>query len=413
VDCLLLHSMCDVNKFVGLSPHIPKELVSQDTLALLEWYKVYMRVYPTDTYIDLGKLSTLVSLKLNDVDSVEIVQNVIKVVQGAHFSPDSIAGVYTMLNEAKVAGAAAAIISKYQGGGDVDIIQELHTLTQDAMVSVRNSVAESWDRSSVESMLSENHPVGGVKWSLEPLRDYVGGIHPGDSILIAARPDRGKGSFVAYTLTDWAAQVVQEYGEDRPMLWLINEGKSARSRMRLYNAGLKKDTPSIAALGTGEEIDRLYSQAIKAPADYIRCKEIHGLSMYEVERIVEAVRPSVCVLDMVANIKTTNSDFVQAAEERWQTWREILVRYDVIGIGTSQISAPGDGWMFPGYSHLKDSKTSIQGAVDVCVILGASNDPLLSKMRGISTPKNKRSMPGKPECVEAEVVFEKDTCEFI
>lgn len=737
MDCLLLHAMRDVNRFTGLSPHIPRDLVGQDTLALLEWYKVYTRVYPGDTYIDLDKLSTLVSLKLSDPESVGIVQNVIQVVKNAHFSADSIAGVHTMLYEAKVAGAAAALITKYQSGGDVDIIQGLHTLTQDAMTSARNSAIESWDQSSIDSMLFENNPVGGIKWSLEPLRDYVGGIHAGDSVLVAARPDRGKclaigtgvrmgdggckpvedvrvgdvvagpymnntvmgvtrgvgemyrvsyswgesymvnadhvlslkrsategshkcgdvlnvpvreylkwpesrkrrykgwkcgvdypeqqlpidpyilgvwlgdgtankpqitnidpevirevnavygpptriwkgkqhdyyktpllsqlrylgvyhnkhipdiylrssrqqrmellagiidsdgyagdvyevvtkspklrdgyvqlarslgyhavstptwkhatngspvdklyfrvrigseafgevpvrlrrkqgnhktrkrhglhfgivvepvgigeyagfsltgdslflledftvthnSSFMAYTLTDWAAQVVQEFGEDRPMLWLINEGKSIRSRMRLYNAGLRMDTSKIAELGDNALINELYSQAINAPADYIRCKEIHGLSMYEVERIVEAVRPSVCVLDMVANVKVPSTDPVQAAEERWQRWREMLVRYDVIGIGTSQISAPGDGVMFPGYSHLKDSRTSVQAAVDVCVILGASNDPLLSKMRGISTPKNKRSMPGKPECVEAEVVFEKDTCEFL
>jgi hypothetical protein len=45
-------------------------------------------------------------------------------------------------------------------------------------------------------------------------------------------------------------------------------------------------------------------------------------------------------------------------------------------------------------------------------MLGARNDPALQTLRGISTAKNKFQMAGKPSHVQAELIFNAETCQY-
>ena len=68
--------------------------------------------------------------------------------------------------------------------------------------------------------------------------------------------------------------------------------------------------------------------------------------------------------------------------------------------------------LYPPYSALKDSKTGIQGATDLIVMMGALDAPEMASLRGISTPKNKFQMPKMPSHVQAEVFFDAARCQF-
>ena len=49
---------------------------------------------------------------------------------------------------------------------------------------------------------------------------------------------------------------------------------------------------------------------------------------------------------------------------------------------------------YPRQHMLKDSKTGKQGASDVIIMIGRTDDPMAANKRFISTPKNKRSRNG-------------------
>jgi replicative DNA helicase len=93
-------------------------------------------------------------------------------------------------------------------------------------------------------------------------------------------------------------------------------------------------------------------------------------------------------------------------EEMYKWARERSVKYDCIGLATSQISNDGDGMQFPTLGMLKDSKTGKQGACDFQLMIGASNDPGLAGSRFISLPKNKLRRPDGASDPRAEVVFD-------
>jgi len=100
-------------------------------------------------------------------------------------------------------------------------------------------------------------------------------------------------------------------------------------------------------------------------------------------------------------------------EEKWIQLREMAVRHDFIHFGTIQVSAQdGDNVLYPPYGALKDSKTGVQGAADVILMMGALNDPKMQSLRGLSTPKNKFALPGKQSHVQGEVYFDAANCQF-
>lgn len=89
-----------------------------------------------------------------------------------------------------------------------------------------------------------------------------------------------------------------------------------------------------------------------------------------------------------------------------------MVRHDCIGMATVQISVEGGNMLYPPYSALKDSKTGIQGATDVIIMMGSLDNPDAQTIRGLSSPKNKFAAPGKPSCFQSEVYFDGARCLF-
>lgn len=68
--------------------------------------------------------------------------------------------------------------------------------------------------------------------------------------------------------------------------------------------------------------------------------------------------------------------------------------------------------LYPPYSALKDSKTGIQGATDLILMMGALDNPEAQSLRGLSTPKNKFCPPGKKSYAQGEVYFDGTRCVF-
>jgi hypothetical protein len=171
----------------------------------------------------------------------------------------------------------------------------------------------------------------------------------------------------------------------------------------------------INKLSNSGELVSLYSKAVGGDPTIIRVKDMHGATLAQIEQVIEAMRPCVVVYDMLANFRLPGGgagNKAEAIEQAWQTVREHAVMHDFIAISTVQISVEGGNQLFPSYSALKDSKTGIQGATDLILMLGSLDNPDAQILRGISTPKNKFSMPGKPSCVTAELYFDASRCHF-
>ena len=418
MDSLLLHALSNKQRYNSLKHVVPQGMVAPDTLALMQWYGAYFGAFPERDAVDVDELQSLVRLRSAHA-APESVQITLHLIEQLRQKPDDTAinGILGQLYELDLSGRAAALIEKYQRGDEVDLAYELSRLSQQAVRSKASATPDDYIKTGIDELLAEVSDDKGLKFRrIAALREHILGLQGGASIAIAARPDKGKTSLIASVLTDFAPQVVQMYGGERPILWLNNEGSGKRIIPRIYQAALGKDLNEIILMSNANQLVPAYTEAIGGISDLIRVKDMHGANLAQIEQVIEAQRPAVVVADMLANFRlssaVTGGNKADAVEQIWQEWRELMVRHDCIGMATVQISVEGGNMLYPPYSALKDSKTGIQGATDVIIMMGSLDNPDAATIRGLSSPKNKFATPGKPSCFQSEVYFDGARCVF-
>lgn len=418
MDGLLLHALASKQRYRSLSHVVPMGMISMDTQVMLAWFGAYFNAFPDREFIQVDELVSFVRLRSAHA-SPEQVLITLQLCESLRRPVDeaSIHSILGQLHELDLSGRAGALIAKYNSGEEVDLAYELQRLSATAVRAISQSAPDDYIDTPIHELLAEISNDSGIKFRrLALLRENIAGLMGGASVAIAARPDKGKTSFIASIITDWAPQLCDVFGPDRPILWLNNEGSGKRIIPRVYQAALETDLNEIIRLSNAGELIPRYTAAVGGTADIIRVKDMHGASLAQVEQVVEACRPAVIVFDMIANFRlggaVNGSNKADAVEQMWQEVREMAVRHDFIALSTVQISAEGGNLLYPPYSALKDSKTGIQGATDIIMMLGSLDNPQMQTVRGLSTPKNKFAISGKQSYVQGECYFDGARCSF-
>jgi hypothetical protein len=415
MDIHLLGALRERSKFRQLRSAVPDALLGQETIAMLRWYECYFSTFPEKEYVETDVLRSLFTLKAGSTASPEQV-TVMRMLMNKLDEPVDahiLAGITTQLYERDFAGRAAALLNQFDSGDEVDITYELNRLASENLRRLSSSTPSSYIDAPIEDILADFGQDRGLKMPTAALRESIAGLQGGDSVAVAGRPDKGKTSLLAATLTTFAPQLRPLGLDGRPMLWCNNEGSGRRIIPRLYQSALGITFEEMVAKSNAGTLRAEYLQAVDGQD--IRVKDCHGLSLGQLEQIIEDMNPCVVVFDMLGNFrppKHEGGNKTDGLEAMWQEVREMAVRHDFVAFPTIQISADGDNMLYPPYSALKDSKTGVQGACDVILMMGALNQIEMDTVRGFSTPKNKRQMPGKPSNVQSQVFFNAPTCQF-
>lgn len=385
---------------------------------MLQWFSLYFSTFPERQAIDHDELTSLVRLRSNaaSAESLAITLHMVDTLR-TPVAEDALNGILGQLHELDLSGRAGAILSRYNNGEEVNLAYELQHLSALTVRSMGQSNPAAYIETRIADLLNEVQDDKGIKFRrIAVLNEGVLGLQGGAYVGVAARPDKGKTSFLADTITDWAPQCVEFFGADRPILWLCNEGSGKRIIPRIYQAALAKDLYEIMAMSNAGELEAAYCAAIGAKQDFVRVKDAHGMSLAQIEQVVDAMRPCVVIYDMAANVRlgkaSGGGNKADEVEQLHQSIREMAVLKDHIAMSTIQISAEGDNMLYPAYGALKDSKTAVQGALDVLMMLGSLNNPEMQGLRAISTPKNKFAVPGKQSYVQSELAFDASRCRF-
>lgn len=311
-----------------------------------------------------------------------------------------------------LANKALAMIERWNDGDEIELELELRSAVErfDELVQRRVKTADvtlDW-----EHMIEEEQNNEGLGWRLTCVARHLRALRGGDFGIIAMRPDRGKTTWVASEITHFAPQLVlYEWSKGRPILWLNNEGPGRRILARIRQSALGMSNSEIRALGA-VEAKRRYAEAVGGDPDMIIVKDVHGYTHWEIEELIRKINPAVVVFDMIDNIQFAGSTMNhgertdQLLEAMYQWARSLGVKYDFVGLATSQISATADGERWPGQAHLKDSRTGKQGACDF--ILTGGFDPSMPSTRFIGTTKNKIKVEGASGNPECQVFFDAD-----
>jgi replicative DNA helicase len=386
---------------VALDPH---------TKVLLDDYGAYFAKFKSDT-IDYD---TFVSWfekfqhpKLKDEQRAVYRQIMRTALQGD--MPEGVQdGLLDELRELRLAHQTANTIQRWNEGEIADLSASI-AASMEAYKLDKGVSFDAWVQPDLEGFLQQEVDESGLRWPLLALEATTRPLRPGDALILAARPGRGKTSFLAFLLTHWARFTPSGTN----IVWVNNEGPGARIYPRLYQAALRCGVRGLVDRNKAGTLHSDYAKAI-GRADKIRVLDVHGMNMAQVDVLLEQHSPSIIVFDMLNNIKVqeagTRTDLDVEARGQWA--RERGVKYDACVLSTWQLSAAAEGVLYPTMADLKDSKTGLQGACDGIVMLGYSNTPGMESVRGLSIVKTKMQREGAPADPRCEIMFHRDTCQF-
>jgi len=322
----------------------------------------------------------------------------------------------TLINsmlELNLATDVAEVLERYNNGEELSVIHEVQALVDNALAATERKKEDNWIHVDMDTIIESQEIHNGLEWRLPFMNDALRPMVGGDSILVAGRPDTGKTTFITDNATHWAKQK-----DDRPILWLNNEGPGQRIVSRLVQSALAIPPDKMKEMHQQGTLMDAYADTVGS-LDRIRVIDIHDFWNWQVQELIELHKPKVVIMDMIDNIKFAGMSLAGGARtdqilESMYSWARIqAVKFDFVLVSTSQISADGEGIPYPSMDMLKDSKTGKQGTLDLQIMIGKSDDPMLENSRFIGTPKNKLRLPGKPGYVRQEVFFSNDQARYI
>jgi len=402
IDLRLLQITRHRDDYRRIQGRIPKASMDPQTMAILDDFGKYFERFPDHEKVDMQTFLPMFrswhpTLTAEAASAYEgILQNVKQ-----DLSEEIRGGVLDALLELRLGTDLAELLARYDAGDLPDIHGSIARALDEFKADATGQEVD-YVTDDIYDLLDEELDNSGLKWRLEVLNTHMRGLRPGDFGLVAARPDKGKTTFLA----DQVSYLAPQLPEGQTALWLNNEGPGKRIKPRLYQAVFGATLSQLGIMRRGGILKAEYEKAMGA-VDKIRIVDVHGRDSFTVEQIIERNNAGLVIYDMIDHIRGFG-DMMRTdlqLEEMYKWARGISVKHGVIGLATSQISNEGDGLQFPSLGMLKDSKTGKQGACDFMLMIGASNDPNLGGVRYLGMPKNKLRVEGQPGDPRAQVNY--------
>lgn len=414
IDLALLRIIKYREQFNKVHRYIPVSAIDKRTKAVTEDIRKYFEMNPDEEVLDFPAFRSMFFTTwhkgMKDEDCDYYNQLIDRIEDDV---PESVKkNIINQLLELEFATDIANVIQEYEQGEEIEVVLAIDNLTTKVKDNLVRSAAfefSAFDDSTVGQEDDDN----GLLWPLQCMNDTYRNIQGGDQYIIAARPGKGKTSFL--TFLNWS--LVQQMPPNKVIVWFNNESRRQRIMSRQIQSALNMTNCELAKLKANGNLKEEYIK-IMGDADRVRVYDIHGKNNSYMEDILETIgidNVGAVITDMLDNVKfPTRKDLRedQRLEQMYQWHRELGVKYNCPMFPTSQVSNEGEGLMFPQASMLKDSKTGKQGACDGIIMIGSSEDPLLQNKRGLSMPKTKSKREGQYDMRE-EVTFDADRGRYI
>lgn len=430
LDITTLKLLKTRERYNRLAANVPRQALDPSVGVLLDDFGAFFKEFPDAQRIDPGVFYLwfrgFKHPGLKD-EAATVFKGVINQIT-EDIDPSLEQGLLERLVAAGSAYQITKLIEAFQNGDEVDLRSGLEQIGDEYDAQINRKVRNPQVLDAIEDLLEQEKDDTGLHWRLPSLNRSIKPLVGGDFVVIAGRPDKGKTTLISSELTFMAPQVDLLYpGENRSILWLNNEGPGKRIITRNFQSAIGPNGSTVEELvklnvpsGSKHKtrIRDEYVAALGGRPGVLRVFDIHGYSNGEVENLIRKYNPALVVFDMVDNISfagmTMNNGqrTDQLLEAMYQWARLIGVKYDTAVIATSQISGDGDGVQWPTLTMLKDSKTGKQGAADVIITIGATNEPQENDLRYIGTTKNKKARTGMPSNPRAVVQFDGDRARY-
>lgn len=242
--------------------------------------------------------------------------------------------------------------------------------------------------SNIADILDDLVRSKGLEWRLEDLNVSIGPIHGGDFIIVGARPETGKTTFLCSEFT----HLTKQLPEDKEAIIFNNEEDGRKIFARLIQSALKYTLLDIAV--DDKKAEKLYIDEL---GSLDRIKVVHkenNLSIYDIERYLKSGKYGLVGINVLDKVRGFEKDENEVSRMRKlaQFVRNTAIKYKVAVIAVMQADASAEGKTWLDQSQLYGTKTGVQGEADVIIMIGRSPESAEQDKRYLSVAKNK--LPG-------------------
>ena len=273
-------------------------------------------------------------------------------------------------------------------------LEHVHIIATNALRDVERYIEKDELFVSADlSVIADRISSSGYEWRLDVLNRSLGPLRTGNFIIVAARVEVGKTTFLASEVS----YLAQQLPKDRPVVWVNNEEESSVVFFRIVQAAIGKESKTIIA--DSKTAMEEYTALMGGNKDKIRVtKDLNNVR--DLETLFREVNPGLIIFDQLDKVDGFNKgeereDLKLGKIYKWA--RELARNYGPV-IAASQLSASVVDLKDPpfiGMDALRGSKTDKPGEADVVITIGKYKDPKSPEeemIRTINVPKNK--LPG-------------------
>ena len=391
-DCLFLCAKSKEN-LQRYRRYIKPHIVVKETNIILEGMDKYYKTFPSVTTINWEPFTAFLiadqSKRLTDDSIVKLRMTLTKAKTFVpHHAHEEV--IKTLIELDYLAQIMEECEKVKEGSSD---LEHVHILATDALKNVERYIEKdelfvSADLSAIADRISSS----GYEWRLDVLNRSLGPLRTGNFVIVAARVEVGKTTFLASEVS----YIAQQLPKDRPVVWVNNEEESSVVFFRIVQAALGQESKEIIA--DSKAAMTAYTALMGGDKDKIRVtKDTNHVK--DLETLFREVNPGLIIFDQLDKV----SGFKEAEREditlgRIYKWARELARTYGPVIAASQLSATAVDLKDPpfiGMDALRGSKTDKPGEADAVITLGKYKEPKTPEeemIRTINVPKNK--LPG-------------------
>ena len=391
-DCLFLCAKSKEN-LQRYRRYIKPHIVVKETNIILDGMDKYYKTFPSVTTITWEPFTAFLiadqSKRLTDDSIVKLRMTLTKAKTFVpHHAHEEV--IKTLIELDYLAQIMEECEKVKEGSSD---LEHVHILATDALKNVERYIEKdelfvSADLFSIADRISST----GYEWRLDVLNRSLGPLRNGNFVIVAARVEVGKTTFLASEVS----YIAQQLPKDRPVVWVNNEEESSVVFFRIVQAALGVESKEMIADSKAAMI--AYTALMGGDKDKIRVTKDTN-HVRDLETLFREINPGLIIfdqLDKVAGFKESEREDITLGKiYKWA--RELARTYGPV-IAASQLSATAVDLKDPpfiGMDALRGSKTDKPGEADAVITLGKYKEPKTPEeemIRTINVPKNK--LPG-------------------